>query len=114
LKKEHPISVHEGQTHFGMSRDAEMRLALNEPNRLLFIQIQTIHPDMHHSCKEIIDIMRKMRNAKIIGDPTPNKKVPLSSRITLVSKQESHHYLAYLKQGHYGLTVKLSSLEAQT
>ena len=35
--------------------------------------------------------------------PTPDKEVPLSSRITLVSKQESDHYLAHLKQGHYGL-----------
>jgi hypothetical protein len=29
----------EGQTHFGILRGAKISLALNEPNKLLFIQI---------------------------------------------------------------------------
>jgi hypothetical protein len=51
----------ESQTsaHFGIPRAAQMRLALNEPNRnrLHFIQIQTLPPRMHHhKWKENIDM----------------------------------------------------------
>ena len=36
----------ERQTQFGMPRGDTMRLALNLPNRLLFIQIQTLPPSI--------------------------------------------------------------------
>ena len=40
--------------------------------RLLFIQIQTLPPSMHHKWKEIIDIVCKTTN-KIIGEQLPTK-----------------------------------------
>ena len=45
----------EDSIHFGMTRCSKMGLALNGPNRLLFIQFQTLPPSMHHKWKEIID-----------------------------------------------------------
>ena len=37
-------------------------------NRLLFIQIQTLRPSMHHKWKGIFDVLCKTTNGKIIGD----------------------------------------------
>ena len=37
-------------------------------NRLLFIQIQTLAPSMHHKWKEIIDIVCITTIGKFIGD----------------------------------------------
>jgi hypothetical protein len=38
----------EGQTHFDMPRGPKMSLALNDQNRLLFIQIRALSLSMHH------------------------------------------------------------------
>ena len=50
-----------GQTHIAISRSAKVSLALK---RLLFVQIQTLPPSMHHMWKEIIDIVCKTTNGK--------------------------------------------------
>jgi hypothetical protein len=42
-----------------MPRGAKMSLTLNEPQWLLFIQIQALPPSMHHKWKEITDIVSK-------------------------------------------------------
>lgn len=47
----------EGPNHFGMPRGNKI-LALNEPNRLLFLQIRRLPPSMH-KWKEIIDCIKK-------------------------------------------------------
>ena len=49
-------------------------------NMLLFVQIQTLPPRLHHKWKEIIEVCKKPM--KIIGDQLPTK----SPRITLFSK----------------------------
>ena len=53
----------EGQTHLGI---AKLGPAKN-PNRLLFIQIQTLPPSMHHKWKESIDSACKTTNGKSYG-----------------------------------------------
>ena len=40
--------VIEGQTHFDMPSGAKLHLTLDEPMRLLLIQIQKLTPRMHH------------------------------------------------------------------
>jgi hypothetical protein len=37
-------------------------------NRLLYIQIQTLPPSLHHIWNKIMDIVSKTDNEKIIGD----------------------------------------------
>jgi hypothetical protein len=49
----------EGQTHFCMPRGAKMSFALNNCNRLLFVQIQTLPLSMHPKWKETIDVVCK-------------------------------------------------------
>ena len=62
----------EAQTHFGMPRGAKMSSALNNWNKLLFVQIQTLPLSMHLKWKEIIDIYAKqwMKNHR---GPSPDK-----------------------------------------
>ena len=61
----------EGPNHFGMPRGNKI-LALNEPNRLLFLQIQRLPPSMH-KWKEIIDCIKKTSNG-YDSRPTPDDK----------------------------------------
>ena len=82
----------EGQTQFDMPRDAKMSLALNDQNRLLFIQIQALSLSMHHRWKEIPDFICKITNGKLYGINS-KQKVPLSLRITLMSRKQKNIYL---------------------
>ena len=61
----------ECQTHFGMPRGAKLSWPSINQNKLLFIQIQTLSPSMHHKWKEIINLFSNQR--KIISGPTPNE-----------------------------------------
>ena len=63
----------EGQTHFGMSRDAKMSLAIDAPNRLLFAQIQTLPPIMHHKWKAVVDLVCTNTNGKSQGTNSQHK-----------------------------------------
>jgi hypothetical protein len=63
----------EGQTYFGMSRGAKLRLALNIRNRLLFIQIQPVPLRLHYKWIEINDIVCKTTNGKPLGTDSQEK-----------------------------------------
>ena len=69
-----------------------MSLALNEQNRLLFIQIQALSLSMHHRWKEIPDFICKITNGKLYGINS-KQKVPLSLRITNILTKQNIFYL---------------------
>ena len=58
-------------------------MALNEQNRVLFIQIQMLPPSMQHKWEEIIEILCKTTNGKVFRTES-QQKFPLNYRITLV------------------------------
>jgi hypothetical protein len=90
---------HYGQAHFSMPRGAKVSLALDESNRnrlLLFIQIQTLPPSIHHhKRKEMVDIICRTINEKSQGTNS-RRKVPLRSRIN--SKEPLHYRIAKFQE----------------
>ena len=58
------IAVIGGQTLSGIPKGAEMNLALNNQNRLLFIQSQELYLSMYHYWQEMIEVVYKPTNGK--------------------------------------------------
>ena len=54
--------------HFDMPRGAKISLTLNEPHRLLSIHIQTQPLSIHYKWKEIIDIVYKTTEGKVMAN----------------------------------------------
>ena len=72
----------EGQIHSGISGDAKMSLDSMNQNRLLFIQIQTLSPSMHHKFKEFIH--------NVCTQPMENRRGPTPCRKSHWVENKSH------------------------
>ena len=81
-----------------------------KPNRFLFIQIQILAPTsivLHHKWKEVIDIACRTNNKRKIIGTDSWQKVPLSERMTLLTKI-SYMRLIYGMM-RYGMMSHLNS-----
>ena len=76
-------------TYFGMVRGAKMSLALNEPNRLFFIQFQTLPSGMHPKWKEITEFISKTAKEK------SEDELPTEGPIELKDNSNCQQFLHY-------------------
>lgn len=78
---EHSILLHQGSNSFGMVRGAKMSLASMKWNRLIFIQIQTLHRACTTSGKKVLLLYGKQTIENHKGPPPDEKSQRVEGKL---------------------------------